>query len=326
MERFLKDQDSAERETNLTKAPTKFMTDAATIIDFIETVSRNAETSKAVRGEGPFPVANWLHRFSTFGEIRAALDPLILGGLDASQALGRRALLVKLKALLQQSIFNLGKGPVAPVHVVEQLVQTIGLKIEHLTQRVPLDSKTWTQVVLLSSMISSVDADASPFIPSLTDQLLFEYDAASGAFRETPEQHALALLVGQIGAFNKAKAGFDGVKLMHGKNANHPPVMVEGEHLSNALHLLLAWAAMYENAVALAVAMEGHPFAPPKKLPMGPFLDQQAGLEKELVTSAHVDEMLAKRIAQLSVQDPEPSAGPPVAPSPASNARSTEVG
>jgi hypothetical protein len=184
------------------------------------------------------------------------------------------------------------------VHIVEALVAKIALKFADLTRFIAVDEKSWTHLVMLSSMIGSVDADASPFFPDLTNQLLFDYDTVAGVFRETPEQHALSLLVGQIAAFNKAKMSFDPVKMMQGKNANRPPIMVEGECLSEALSLLLSWAAMYENALALAIAMEGRPFLEPKKLPIGPFLDQQAGLENERVTLAHVDELIAKRIAR----------------------------
>ncbi|RYG08667.1 MAG: DUF4062 domain-containing protein, partial [Burkholderiales bacterium] len=77
LSRYLEADTERMQERPLVKAPTKFMTDAQAIIAFIEQVARNAETSKAARGQGAFPVANWIHQFRTFAEVRSAIDPLI---------------------------------------------------------------------------------------------------------------------------------------------------------------------------------------------------------------------------------------------------------
>ena len=137
------------------------------------------------------------------------------------------------------------------------------------------------------------------------EPLLFEYDPASGAFGETAEQRALTLLVNQIASFNQARVGFDAVGLIQGKNANRPPVMARAEHVVSALSMMLSWAAMTENAIALAAAMQGSSAVSPRPLPLSPFLDQQGGLEKERVTPAHIDALIDKRIAAAKAANPD---------------------
>jgi Domain of unknown function (DUF4062) len=301
MQRHLQREDGLQTEAEPVRAPSKFMTDAETIISFIETVSRNAETGAAVRGEGPFPVANWIHRFSTFPEIRAVLDPLITGGLDVSQALGRRVLLVKLKTLLQGIVFTVTAGnAVAPSHAVEKLIRDINVQVSDIGKDIPLGVGTWTNLIMLATMVSAAKADASAFIPTLGEPLLFEYDPASGKFSETAEQRELTMLVSQIASFNQGKAAFDAVALMHGKTVRNPPVMARAEHVVSALSMMLSWAAMAENAIALAAAMQGSSSVSPRPLPLSPFLNQQEGLEKEQVTLAHIDALIDKRISMAT--------------------------
>ncbi len=306
LQRYLQQDAHSQTEADPVRAPSKFMTDAETIISFIETVSRNAETSAAVKGEGSFPVANWIHRFSTFPEIRAVLDPIITGGMDVSQALGRRVLLVKLKTLLQGIVFTVtAGGAVAPSHAVDKLIHDINVQVSDIGKDIPLDPKTWTNLIVLAAMVSRAEADASALIPTLGEPLLFEYDPPSGAFNETAEQRALTLLVNQIAAFNQARAGFDMVALAQGKNANRSPVMARSEHVVSALSMMLSWAVMTENAIALAAAMQGSSAVSPRPLPLSPFLDQQGGLEKERVTPAHIDALIDERIAAAKAAIPD---------------------
>jgi len=306
LQRHLQNDARSQTEAEPVRAPSKFMTDAETIISFIETVSRNAETGAAVKGEGPFPVANWIHRFSTFPEIRAVLDPLITGGMDVSQALGRRTLLVKLKTLLQGIVFIVTDGSaVAPSHVVVRLIHDINVQVKDIGKDIPLESKTWTSLIMLATWVSTAKADASALVPTLGEPLLFEYDPASGEFSETAEQRALTLLVSQIAAFNQARAGFDQVALIQGKNVNRPPVMARAEHVVSALSMMLSWAAMAENAIALAAAMQGSSAVAPPQLPLSPFLAQQGGLEKERVTPAHIDALIDNRIAAAKAANPD---------------------
>lgn len=196
-------------------------------------------------------------------------------------------------------------GAVAPSHAVVKLIHDINVQVSDIGKDIRLDSKTWTCLIMLATMVSAAKADASALIPTLGEPLLFEYDPPSGAFSETAEQRALTLLVSQIAAFNQARADFDMVALVQGTNTNCPPVMAKAEHVVSALSMMLSWAAMTENAIALAAAMQGSSAVSPRPLPFSPFLDQQGGLEKERVTPAHIDALIDKRIAAAKAAIPD---------------------
>lgn len=53
---------SAEQRTAAANHRTAFMTDAETIIAFIDEVSRNRETADASKRLGSMPIANWIHQ------------------------------------------------------------------------------------------------------------------------------------------------------------------------------------------------------------------------------------------------------------------------
>lgn len=281
MERFLREDQERQRERPVTSAPTKFMTDPETTISFIELVARNAETAQAVKGEGAFPIANWLHTFSTFGEIRSVLDPLIFAGLDVPQAAGRAVLYHRLTTLLQGILVNTHSGPVMPVNRVRNLTEKIGLTFEKAKGKVDLDVETWTSLIGLVTFLMPTRADPAPLLAFLSDPLLLDYDPRSDAFRATPEHVALDDLTQAIVAFNLALAGFKFGEFVGNNNVNRPPMTVDGLALAGVLHLLLRWATMSDLALALGRAMSGKPFVRPEPMPRGPFVDQEAALDKE---------------------------------------------
>lgn len=285
MERFLREDQETQQERPLTSMPTKFMTDAATTIAFIELVSRNADTSKAVKGEGAFPINNWLHPFRTFGEIRAVLDPLIFAGLDVPQAAGRAVLYSRLTTLLQDVLIKTEAGASTPVNRTRSLISTIGITLERARRSIELDIDTWQSMIFLLGLALRIRMDPAPLVPFLSDPLLLAYDPATGTFRPTEEHSTLSSLVQAIAGFNLARDDFKFSDFIGRNNVNNPPLRVDGFLLSNALHILLRWATVTSLALALARAMSGQPFVQPDALPRGPFIDQEAGLAAEQLTA-----------------------------------------
>jgi hypothetical protein len=265
--------------------PTKFMTDATTTIAFIELVSRNSDTSKALKGEGALPINNWLHPFRTFGEIRAVLDPLIFAGLDVPQAAGRAVLYSRLTTLLQNVLIKGKEGPITPIKRTHRLVASIGLTLDRAKSSVELDVETWSSLIFLCGIALRVRMDPAPFVPFLSDPLLLAYDPATGTFRPTDEHAALDNLIQAIAGFNMARDGFKFTDFVGRNMVSHPPLRVDGFQLSTVLHILLRWSTVASLSLALARAMGGKTFELPTPLPRGPFVDQEAGLAEEQLTA-----------------------------------------
>lgn len=294
LERFLQNDQLAQRERPITGAPTKFMTDATTIIDFIELVARNAETAKAAKGEGAFPINNWLHPFKTFGEIRSVLDPLIFAGLTVPQAAGRAVLYSRLTTLLQGVLIKANSGPAMPIKRVRDLIATIGLTFEQAKGVVDLDVETWTSIIGLITFVMPMRADPAPLIPFLSDPLLLSYDPKTGTFRPTEEHAALDELTQAITAFNLAVSGFNFSEFVGTNKVTSPPMRVSGLILASVLHIFLRWATMATLALALARSMSGKPFRRPEPLPRGPLVEQESSLAREQLTREAVREFVEK--------------------------------
>jgi hypothetical protein len=284
LERHLKLEATQLQERPIDRAPTKFMTDAEAIIAFIELVSRNSETSKASKGQGEFPVANWVHQFSTFAEVRSAIDPLIFAGLEVPQAAGRAALYNRLTALLQVLLLKGSSRPFTANGRIRELVGHIGLTIPQAMTGLTIDQQTWTTLIVMLTHVIPISVDPGPLVPFLSDPLLLAYDPKTGAFRETEEHRALNDLIQAIEQFGRASKNFDAAEFMVGKNGNEPSIRVDGQMIATLLHLLLRLATMTDLALALARAMNGQPFVRPVPMPRGPFVDQEDGLEKEVLT------------------------------------------
>lgn len=295
LERYLQQEAAQMQERPIQRAPTKFMTDAEAIIHFIELVSRNAQTVKASKGQGEFPVANWVHQFSTFAEVRSAIDPLIFAGLEVPQAAGRAALYNRLTALLRILLLNRPSGPFKANATIRALVRDIGLTIDQVMPGVTVDKDTWSKLVLLMTHLIPIRVDSAPFLPFLSDPLLLAYDPKTGAFVETEEHRGLNDLIQAIEQFSLAAGKLKWAEFMAGKNGNAPSVHLDGQMTATLLHLLLRLATMTDLALALAKAMSGQGFVRPEPMPLGPFVDQEDGLAREVLSIDAVRDFIEGR-------------------------------
>src|SRR3546814_3265278 len=108
------------------------MDNAEAIISFIDEVTRNNETAVAVRGLGTAPIANWIWPFASFGQVRQAIDPLVLNGLATRDASGRKALEEQLYTILQDIVPKIKDAPMNPIKSVLNLRDSFDLRSEYI--------------------------------------------------------------------------------------------------------------------------------------------------------------------------------------------------
>src|ERR1700676_4335193 len=264
--------------------PTNSMADDSDAIgSFIEEVSRNKETSEAARGKGAMPVGNWIHTFKNFSEIRDVLDPLILRGMPVNKAAGRKALQNQLVTLLRQLVPLIKSKPLMPDVTILRLARTLNLSADHIGRPVNLWAADWNTFASIGLYAAKDAPDASPFAAALGTDLLLEYDAVSGTFKQTPAYDILTELVDQLQQYRKVRVGYNPMELLkHGlkKNADGS-VTVPSELAAGHLNMLFRWADAASLAKALALNMEGKALLPPQRMPLTPFLDQAAQLKAE---------------------------------------------
>jgi hypothetical protein len=290
----------AAAKKKLTYHPSEFMDDPEAIIAFIDAVARNQQTMLASRGKGKPPIANWIHPFSTFAQIRQAIDPLVTSGLTVREAAGRKALEAQLEVLLQGLLATGKEGPHSPYFMALGLAETLGLRVEALGSKIRLDKQSWSRLFLLAIRADRAEADPAPLLPALSSDLLLQYDPAAGTFRRTAEYDLLVNVVDQIRRFTKADGGALGELVRAGQPADASEARsIPSEIAAGWLHLILRWADLIASARALARSLGGGPLTILPALPRSPFQEQEEDFADEEVTLDAVRTFVSNWPAEL---------------------------
>ncbi len=284
---YLQKVDGLSREVmdQVKTAPTKFMTDAEAIIDFIEEVSRNAETRNAVAGQGEMPAGNWIHQFRTFAEIRRALDPLILGGRSTPSAAGRAALLEQVLLALQSLLpTNTAGEAFFAETAIRNLTTQIGLSASDIGGTRTLGKDLWEKLVGLSIYASNHRAETGALDAWLASELLLDYQPAQSAFAATADYDLLARFVASLRSLDRTSADLNDLVKAGLQRARDEARTVPVAALAAHLGRLNRWADAVLLGRALAASLAGQGIATPRPMPRTPFVDMEDGLAKEAIS------------------------------------------
>ena len=285
---------SDEQRHRLVNHPTMAMDNAEATISFIDEVTRNGQTIAASKGLATAPIANWISPFTTFTQVRQAVDPLIAHGLTVSQAAGRKALEVQLVQLLQSVAPLISGEAINPVYTVLKLRRELDIKAEQLTTTIKVPKKLWDRLVFAATLASDGGIDPTPLLGALGSDLLLQYDPACGSYHQTEEYRLLARVVDQARKLAHS-AGVDGAELFkHGRAAEpdgtrHVPAHI----LISWMHRMLRWVDLIGSARALAASLGGRPLEPPPAIPRSPIIDQEQQLEAEHPTEEQIRAFIA---------------------------------
>ena len=282
---------SAEQRDRLANYPTQFATEANTLISFIDEVSRNRETANAARGQGALPVANWVHVFKTFKEIREAIDLLVLSGQSVDIAARKMALQSQLLEMLREVVPRVADKLLIPDPTIRRISKELNLRADDLTNLKVLKEKTWNQFVTLAIIAAKPRPELGHLRHVLTSDLLLRYDPETSRFHSTPEYDLLSDIIAEAANLGFGKDEGMSKLFKHSKRINSQeerrvPVDVLAQHL----HRMFRLADLASAAKALVRALEGLPYETPKKMPRSPFLEQEEGIAKEEVSLSQVRE------------------------------------
>jgi hypothetical protein len=121
LEQFLKDDAAKDGERDapaiaaVTNHPSRFVTDAEFVFNFLKEIGRLGEMKLAVAGKHPLPIGNWIHRFTTFRDIVDALRV----EFRASVGMRKAAQIANLKAELtgnMRALFTKSDNEVRPLY------------------------------------------------------------------------------------------------------------------------------------------------------------------------------------------------------------------
>ena len=284
---------SKEQRDRLANHPTGFATEAETVISFIDEVTRSRETVAASQGQGEMPVANWVHMFKNFKDIREAIDLLILNGQSVDIAARKKALQSQLLAMLRHVVPKLNDKPQSLDVTIRRISSELNLSSETLTDSVVIESRTWSQFVMLAMISAKPRPELAHLRQILTSDLLLRYDPATSSFAETPEYDLLTDVISQ--AANLGLSDDEGMTdlLEHKQPINSREEREVPAHiLAKHLHRMFRLADLISSARALVLALNGQPYAAPTPMPRSPFLDMEKELAAEEVDLALIREWI----------------------------------
>lgn len=284
--------DDAQR-TRLANHPSMAMENAEAIISFIDEITRNGETVAASKGLASAPVANWIMPFSTFAEVRQAIDPLIAHGLTIPQAAGRKALEVQLVQLLKDVLPVIHDKAINPVNSALKLRRELDIQADCLTSNITISGDLWSQLVFMASISAGVNVDPAPLLGALRSELLLRYDPVAGVYEQTEEYSLLAHVVDQARKFAAAPT-MDGAELFkHGRSkASDQSRTVPTHVIVSWMHRVLRWVDLIGSARALASSLAGKKMVPPPEVPASPIIDQEDQLRAEAATEEQVRDFI----------------------------------
>ncbi len=289
LERKLKTMDDLDKDVReeIKSYPNRFATDAQFVADFIDEVSRNKETRDAVSHGGAFPIGNWLHEFSTFGEVVQAIEPLLFQGVSADIAVGRKALQNQLLALLQATILKIGNRTLNVRPTVQRLAATYPINADAIGIQIRISKKDWSFFLTFLFRINSIRISPDSLLGYLNGSLLLDYDPRAAAYHETPSYLALVQLIDEIRLLNHANGETLSSSILEEIKQDNPlasHVILPAHRLALHMHRFYRWVNIVELSAALVRAMGGQELRLPALLPRSPFQDMNDELKAEDVT------------------------------------------
>ncbi|HFE39272.1 MAG TPA: DUF4062 domain-containing protein [Gammaproteobacteria bacterium] len=186
---FLKKSSATEKEiSEIVNADSKFATDAEVICNFIDEVSRNTETSRAVKEHGQLPTANWIHTFETFRDISDVIRTETFSGDPLEKLAFKRLLSHELVEMLKTCLVKFDEGkiysPINSVRVFRQEHTLIMDARKHSTTEVIV--KRWEAVSTFAISMLGVKIQAQVLDKAIVSPFFLRFVAEQDQFEEEP--------------------------------------------------------------------------------------------------------------------------------------------
>ena len=175
--------------------PSKFANDVDAAFDFLHEIGQIEQMKAAICGSGDLPKANWIHLFSQFGDIAAALRV----AFGVTTHVERKILSENLKQELLQNLCHImrksEKSKVIPIsYLGTSILDKVTLRYEGSSL---LESGDFTRLSLFLLYASSIPNQLSRLFveQAVRSGIFMEFDPATGQYKATKSHHALLELL-----------------------------------------------------------------------------------------------------------------------------------
>jgi hypothetical protein len=281
---------------NILSFPTRFATDAAFIINFMEEVAKNAETKEALDGKRELPIGNWIHTYSNFNDIVDVIEPILFKGDSLEVASARAALKAQVRSLLKASLIKITKNIMPPFSTVDGIVNKLKISRSEINGTTEATVENIRQLEAMSVLVHHRNPRPETLETTLQSPLLLKYDATKGAFESTYEYNNLAKLVDSIHIFLEHRNRYDSASKHDWSNISSSPpgsiISVPTIRLVRNLMLLISWAEMIELAQKLARSLDGLPSTCSNCVPKSPFYGEEERLSLDDIHEHEIDDFI----------------------------------
>ena len=276
-------------KASITTRPSKAVSDAEFLIEFLEEVGRNEETANAVKGVGTFPTGNWIYAFSNFRDVVDTLRAQVFAGRPIEQAIGRQLLRSELLEITAQMLIKHSDGSTYfPFAFVEKFATSYPIAVQQLNSHMTIARKDCERLFMALIHLSGRRLHSQVLDKTLASDLLLEYDAASGTFRELPIYQAMSKLRYEISSFmlnqESENLGQKVCTLLTQAGTGKPVIMP-----ASSLIVMRSFLDRAANIVLLTKSairhLDGAAFIMPKMRPKTPITNQEEALDEEKVTA-----------------------------------------
>lgn len=300
LKRYLRTIDlDPDTKASIEHHPSKICEDSDFILGFINEVSRNAETKKALSEPGSgLPTGNWIYTFHGFRDIVDTIQAQIISDTPIEQSATKHLLKIELRDNLKASLVRLKDEAISPEMLVINFYKEHSITLDTKNNSTTLvNAKRWR---LLSSMgihLLGLRLQTRVLEHCLRTSTFVDYDPLAGRAASTPTQNDLLNLAREIESFHLANKSdtLEVIFQFSPKNgyAGDQPVPVTTVKLLALMHLYDRWINIINLSKSLVHFLSTGNYSSASLRPRSPIPDMNAQLDAETVNDSLLDKFLA---------------------------------
>jgi len=256
------------------------------LIKFIEEVSRNEETKRAVQGNGHAPSGNWIHIFHGFRDIVDVLNGQVFASIPVEDMTVRRLLRRELREFVGQCLVKFKQDVYSPRFSIDRFHEEYPITLEGRNHEfTTVGVKRWDAISTFAMHLLACQLHTVVLPQVLSRPTFLEFDLDTDSYKETPVHNALVRLQGEIRRFNQSNTSENLAVVFQHTPKRRPTrvesVEIETVKLAGLLHLLDRWSNVLDLSVAILKHLDGEPFELPSLRPDSPVRGMQEELDAE---------------------------------------------
>lgn len=283
--------------------PSKQLSNAEFIINFINEVGRNDETKLALENKSVLPTGNWIHTFQTFSEVIDVLQTQIFLGQPIESVAIKKLLRRELSEILRHCLMKMKNEIYSPKSTIHFFYQEHTIPKDVMDNPyVSIKTKRWNLMSMTAIHLLTIRLHTLILPNALSSLVFMNFDFKTGTMQEEPIYEALFLLNEEIRELNRANTTdkleviFENSRRARSSDYDVEFIEIKTDKLLALLHLFMRWINVIDLSKSIIRYLDGEEFVMPKIQPKSPIPEMNEDLIKEIVTTKEVNEFIKNSV------------------------------